>query len=178
MIKFLLLLLFFALLKESYYFIARSLRKRTTVKKYRPSNREDKMDYSKIIPVDAIINGKAYSFSSSAEYRYALTLQRLVEIGEITAWSYEETLFAFYPKKATGKEFKPDGVKRVLYPASGLSVSDKNRVKAYLPDFCIINNDGSEEYVEVKGRWTQRAKTAVKNMKMFFPKIKLTVKYV
>ena len=172
LLKPLLLILFLIVLKECIYAITRHQRK----PKYRPINPADKMDYSKVNPISATVGGKYYHFSSTAEYRYALHLEKQKQEGKIADWSYEETLFAFFSKPLR-TTFKPDGVKEVKHPANGMTVARNSTVKAYLPDFCVIYPDKSEEYIEIKGRWTQRAKTAVENMKQFYPKVKLTVKY-
>lgn len=51
----------------------------------------------------------------------------------------------------------------------------KRGTLSYLPDFRILNNDGSVEYVEVKGWMDDRSKTKIKRMKKYYPKVKLTV---
>ena len=173
LLKPLLLILFFIVLKECIYAITRRQRK----PKHRPINPSDKMDYSKVNPISAAIGGKYYHFSSTAEYRFALHLEKQKQEGKIKDWSYEETLFTFFARPLRGN-FKPDGVKQVRHPNNGMSVGRTAAVKAYLPDFCITYPDKSEEYIEIKGRWTQRAKTAVENMRKFYPKVKLTIKYV
>ena len=49
-----------------------------------------------------------------------------------------------------------------------------NRIK-YVPDFLVTHNDGSLEYVAVKGFWTAVAKIKLKLLKHFRPDIKLTI---
>lgn len=175
MLKFLLLLLFVVLLKEALYAV--TSRMKSKAPKYRPPNSEDTMDYSKVRPVSAVISGKRYHFSSTAEYRYALYLETQKQEGKIAGWSYEETLFAFFQKPVRGS-FNPAGITMVVYPSNGLSVAPYSKVKAYLPDFCITHLNGRTEYIEIKGRWTKRAETAVNNMKAFHPNVALSVKYV
>lgn len=176
-LKIVLLLVALAIIKQIVFAYTKAERRRYPPK-YRPKDPTDSMNYDNVKPVTATIAGKFYAFSSTAEYRYALSLQKQLENGEIVRWTYEETLFAFFYQKPFGKEWKPDGVNRVIYPSGGMGVSDRVQVKAYLPDFCITHLNGKEEYVEVKGRLTQRAKQALKNMEIYHPKVKLTVKYV
>jgi len=133
------------------------------------------MDYSKVNPIKTTVGGKSCHFSSRAEYRYALFLEKEKLSGTIAEWSYEETMFAFFPKPSGN--WQPDGVKQVIYPPNHLNAPIKNKVKGYIPDFCILHNDNTQEYIEIKGRWTQRAKTAVENMKIYHSKVKLTVLY-
>lgn len=176
LLKVLLLLISLAIIKQLVFLYTRTERNRYA-RKYRPKDPTDTMRYDNVKPTLATIAGKRYSFSSAAEYRFALQLQYRLEMGEIAAWSYEETLFAFYPKPYR-KEWKPDGVNTVIYPAGGMSVPDSAVVRAYLPDFRIEYPCGKVEYIEVKGRLTQRAKTALDNMKKFYPKVKLNVVFV
>lgn len=176
LIKVILLLIALAFIKAMVYRYTLSQR-RKYLRKKRPKDPTDTMNYDKVMPRIATIACKFYAFSSTAEYKYALSLQKQLENGEIAGWAYEETLFAFYPKPSRN-EWKPDGVIRVVYPTNWLSVSASAKVKAYLPDFCITHINGKEEYVEIKGRFTARAKQALENMKVYHPKVKLTVKFV
>ena len=45
----------------------------------------------------------------------------------------------------------------------------KRGTRSYLPDFCVIYPDGRQEWIEVKGFWTQKAKTAVKRFRKYYP---------
>ena len=176
-LKIILLLVALAIIKQVVLAYTKAERRRYARKKYRPKDPTDTMKYDNVKPTTATIAGKTYHFSSAAEYHYALHLQKRLQHGEITGWSYEETLFAFYPKPYR-KEWKPDGVSVVMYPKYGLSVPDAAKVKAYLPDFCVAYPCGKVEYIEIKGRITQRAKTALQNMQTFYPNVLLKVLYV
>lgn len=173
LLKIVLLLVALAIVKQIVFSYTKAERRRYT-QKYRPKDPTDTMNYDNVKPITAAIAGKSYAFSSTAEYRYAIHLQKMLEKGEIYCWTYEETMFAFY-QKPFGKEWKPDGVHRVIYPSGGMGVSDRALVRAYIPDFCITYNNKAEEYVEVKGRLTQRAKQALENMKIYHPKAMVTV---
>lgn len=173
LLKVLFLLLFLVILRS----FIKSYTRKHYKPKYRPINKDDDMDYSKVIAIDATIGGKYCQFSSKAEYKYALLLESKKLQGEIVDWSYEEILFAFFNRPANGI-WQPKGIKRVIYPKPGVcNVKTMGIVKAYIPDFHIIYPDKSEEYVEIKGRWTQRAMTAVDNMKRYHKEVKLTVLY-
>jgi hypothetical protein len=75
------------------------------------------------IPVHAEINGKQYNFRCKIEYRWAQHLEFLRLAGEIKSWEYETHKFIF----------------------------EKARVKSFLVDFVIRNNDDTFEYHETKG---------------------------
>ena len=177
LLKILFLIIALAIIKQVVFAYTRAERRRYKPK-YRPKDPTDTMNYQHVKPVTATIGGKTYTFSSKAEYRYALSLQDQIKKGIIAAWSYEDTLFAFYPHTYNKAPWKPDGVSVVMHPKGGMSVPDTAKVKAYLPDFCIAHTDGSIEYVEIKGRMTPRAQTALQNMKKFYPSVNLTVLYV
>ncbi len=176
LLKIILLLLFLAIIKQLIHAYTKAERHHYK-QKYRPKDPADNMNYNNVKPTRATIAGKRYYFSSNAEYLYALQLQRQLESGKITGWGYEQTLFAFY-QKPYRKEWKPDGVTTVIYPSGGMAVPDTAKVKAYLPDFSVAYPCGKVEYIEVKGRLTQRAKTALENMQKFYPKVELKVIFV
>ncbi len=172
-LKLLFLLVFLALLRKC----IKSYTRKHYKPKYRPINPSDNMDYSKVKPIEATVGGKFCQFSSSAEYKYALLLESKKQKGEIADWCYEETLFTFFSKPPNGT-WQPEGIKRVVYPKQAESYGKtRGIVKAYIPDFRITYPDKSEEYVEIKGRWTQRAMTAIENMKKYHKEVKLTVIY-
>lgn len=95
------------------------------------------------------ISGKDIYFRSRWEYNYAVYLQFLVEHGSIKSWDHEPKTFWF------------EGIKR-------------GRV-SYLPDFLIVNMDGSEEYHEVKGWMDPGSRTKLRRMKKYHPTVKLRV---
>lgn len=96
-------------------------------------------------------NGKTYTFRSSWEGNYAHYLDWLWARGEIKEWEYEPQ------------------------PRYEFIVNEGNRQRAlslgYLPDFKVINNDGTFYLVELKGRTQGMMK--LKRMKRFYPKIKI-----
>ncbi len=51
----------------------------------------------------------------------------------------------------------------------------KRGTRSYLPDFCVIYPDGRQEWIEVKGFWTQKAKTAVKRFRKYYPEETLVI---
>ena len=86
---------------------------------------------------------------SKWERNYSAYLDWLKDIGEIQDWAYEPDEFEFPIKRGT---------------------------RFYKPDFKITNNnDGSIEYHEVKGHWTQKATTQVKRFRKYYPELKLVI---
>lgn len=88
-------------------------------------------------------------FRSGWEANYARYLNFLVKYNKIKSWRYEPERFWF------------DGIR------SGTT--------SYLPDFEVVNLDGSVEYHEVKGYQHQKGQTALKRMKKYHPQIKIVV---
>jgi Protein of unknown function (DUF1064) len=88
-------------------------------------------------------------FRSAWEANYARYLNWLISQGEIKAWEFEPKTFIF------------DGVTR--------------GVISYLPDFKVINNDGSHEWHEVKGWMTSKDRTKLNRMAKFYPHEKLVL---
>lgn len=86
---------------------------------------------------------------SSWEANYARYLNWLIELEQIKSWEYEPEAFQF------------DAIKK------------GNR--SYIPDFKIINNDGSIEYHEVKGYMDAASKTKLKRMAKYYPEIKIVL---
>jgi hypothetical protein len=80
-------------------------------------------------------------FRSSWEYYYAIFLQKLTEEKKIQDWKHEPKCFWF------------ENIKR--------------GVRSYLPDFCVIHLDGSEEWAEVKGYYDS------KRMAKYYPDVKI-----
>lgn len=95
------------------------------------------------------INGHKYFFRSSWEKIYAEYLQFLKDRKEIVEWLYEPQVFWF------------EKIKR--------------GVRSYKPDFKVINNNGTEEFHEVKGYMDNKSKTKIKRMAIYYPKVKLIV---
>lgn len=95
------------------------------------------------------IGGKRKYYRSNWEANYAKYLQWLKEKNQIADWAHEPKTFWF------------DGVKRGTV--------------SYLPDFLVIENDGSEAFHEVKGWMDDRSKTKIARMAKYFPEVKLLV---
>lgn len=95
------------------------------------------------------IGGKRNYYRSRWEANYACYLQWLKEKNEIQDWKHEPKVFWF------------DGIKRGCV--------------SYLPDFCVIEKNGSESYHEVKGWMDDRSKTKIKRMAKYHPNVKLVV---
>lgn len=86
---------------------------------------------------------------SSWEANIARYLNYLMEKGKVVHWEYESHRFEF------------EKIKR--------------GTRSYLPDFCVILKSGNLEWWEVKGYWTQKAKTAVKRFHKYYPDEKLVI---
>jgi hypothetical protein len=86
---------------------------------------------------------------SEWEAVYARYLNFLIKNKEIKSWEYEPKTFWF------------ENIRR--------------GVRSYTPDFLIINNNGSEEYHEVKGYMDSRSATKLKRMKKYYPEIKMVL---
>lgn len=86
-------------------------------------------------------------FRSLWEANYAFYLQWLQDRRDIILWEHEPETFWF------------ENIKR--------------GVRSYLPDFRILNNDGSTHYVEVKGYWDAKSITKVRRFNKYYPDHKL-----
>lgn len=85
---------------------------------------------------------------SEWEYKFACYLNFLRKQKQIKDWGYEQQIFEFPIKHGTTR---------------------------YLPDFKILNNDGTHEWAEVKGYLTSKANTQIKRFRKYYPKEKLIV---
>lgn len=95
------------------------------------------------------IGGTRKYYRSKWEANYARYLQWLLEKGEIKEWKHEPETFWF------------EGIKRGCL--------------SYLPDFRVVENNGSVVYHEVKGWMDDRSKTKIKRMAKYHPNVKLIV---
>ena len=95
------------------------------------------------------VGGNNIYFRSKWEANYARYLEWLKINGNIQSWEHESEVFWF------------EGIKRGCV--------------SYLPDFKIMNNDGSIEYHEVKGWMDARSKTKLKRMAKYYPDKKVVV---
>lgn len=90
------------------------------------------------------IGGVSKYYRSRWEANYARYLERCKQLGEIQSWEHEPQTFWF------GNILRG--------------------VRSYLPDFKIINNDGSHHWVEVKGWMDPKSATKIKRFKKYYPK--------
>lgn len=90
--------------------------------------------------------GKKIYFRSQWEANFGRYLQWLVHHKEISDWEHEPKTFWFPIKRGC---------------------------VSYLPDFKVINIDGSHHWVEVKGYWDKKSVTKVKRFNKYFPEEKL-----
>jgi hypothetical protein len=96
----------------------------------------------------AIIGNKEpIFFRSSWEYYYAIFLEKLKQERKIIEWKHEPKCFWF------------EGIKR--------------GVVSYLPDFCILHNNNTEEWSEVKGYFDSKSQTKMKRMAKYYPQVKI-----
>lgn len=95
------------------------------------------------------IGGIKYYFRSKAEANYCRYLQFLKELGQIKDWVHEPKTFWF--------------------------LEIKRGVRSYLPDFEVINLDGSHEWHEVKGYYDSKSLTKIKRMGKYYPHEKLVL---
>jgi hypothetical protein len=86
-------------------------------------------------------------FRSSWEYYYAIFLEKLQQEKKIINWKHEPKCFWF------------EGVKR--------------GIRSYLPDFCVIHLNGTEEWCEVKGYYDSKSQTKMKRMAKYHPDVKI-----
>jgi hypothetical protein len=95
----------------------------------------------------ATIGDKKIYFRSSWEYYYAIFLEKLKQEKKIIDYKHEPKCFWF------------EDIKR--------------GVRSYLPDFCVIHNDGKEEWCEVKGYYDSKSKTKMKRMAKYYPQVNI-----
>jgi hypothetical protein len=95
------------------------------------------------------IGGKHNFYRSRWERNYAHYLEWLKGLGEIKEWTHEPTTFWF------------EKIRR--------------GTRCYIPDFLVIEKNGSEAYHEVKGWMDARSITKIKRMRIYHPKVKLIV---
>ena len=88
-------------------------------------------------------------FRSSWEFYYAIFLEKLRQEGKIINFRHEPKCFWF------------EGIKR--------------GVRSYLPDFCVLHLNHTEEWAEVKGFYDSRSKTKMKRMAKYYPDVKIRI---
>lgn len=94
-----------------------------------------------------IVGGVKSYFRSKAEANYARYLQYLKEQGKIKDWLHEPKTFWF------------EKIKRGC--------------TSYLPDFQVINLDGTHTWHEVKGYFDPKSLTKIKRMGKYYPSEKV-----
>lgn len=95
------------------------------------------------------IGQKRAYFRSEWEARYARYLETLKSTGAILEWLHEPQTFWF------------EKIKR--------------GTRSYLPDFKVIQPDGSHYWVEVKGYFDAKSLTKIKRFHKYYPEEKLIV---
>jgi Protein of unknown function (DUF1064) len=95
------------------------------------------------------IGDRKIFFRSNWEYQYALWLQKLKEANAIYDWEHEPQTFWF------------NEIKR--------------GTRSYLPDFKVINPDGSHHWVEVKGYMDKKSQTKIRRFRKYYPTEQLVV---
>lgn len=95
------------------------------------------------------IGGIRKYYRSKWEANYAYYLEWLKQQGQIASWAHEPKTFWF------------EGVKRGCV--------------SYLPDFLVVEKDGTEAFHEVKGWMDARSATKIKRMAKYYPQVTLIV---
>lgn len=95
------------------------------------------------------IDGKPMYFRSQWEGQYAMYLEFLKKQGVIASWEHEPHTFWF------------ENIKR--------------GVRSYLPDFKVIQPDGSHYWVEVKGYMDSKSLTKIKRLRKYYPNEKIYI---
>lgn len=102
-------------------------------------------------PTHRFEDGRQITFRSVWECNYAFYLEWLKQQKQIKDWEYEP------------------------YPRYDFISKEGERLKVlglgYLPDFKVINNDGSFYLVEIKGR--RQGMQKLSRMRKFYPEIKI-----
>ncbi len=96
-----------------------------------------------------VIGEKHFYARSRWEANYGRYLEWKRERGLIVQWDHEPDTFWF--------------------------VDIKRGVRSYLPDYRVLNLDGSLEYHEVKGWMDKRSVTKLRRMKKYHPKVKIVL---
>lgn len=86
---------------------------------------------------------------SKWEANYARYLRWLQAQGRIARWAYEPTTFWF------------EAIKR--------------GTRHYTPDFLVVETDGRERYIEIKGFIDAKSKTRMKRMKRYHPSVEIVM---
>lgn len=106
-----------------------------------------KQGYTRGIESNVSFGEKEYRFRSSWERNFAFYMEYIKCKREIKDWYYESEIFSF-PQNEYG-------------------------FKTYKPDFKIVHNDGSVEYIELKGWVNKKALDKMELMARYFPEVKI-----
>jgi len=96
-----------------------------------------------------VIGGRRIYFRSGWEYKFAKHLEFLKVNGIVKRWEYEPETFWF------------ETIKR--------------GVRSYLPDFKVIENDGTHYWVEVKGYMDPKSGTKIRRFRKYYPNENLKI---
>lgn len=97
-------------------------------------------------PITATMrDGRTFHFRSKLEYRWAQYLDLLLLSGEIQAWDYE--------------------FKRFVFPLG----PDERGARDFLPDFRVVEKDGTVVWQETKGHCDGKMNTRFKRMAEYYP---------
>lgn len=107
---------------------------------------------SKYLSYKTTVDGIVFDSKDEAKYYEALKIRKYR--GEIQN-------FELQPKFTLINGFKKDG--------------KTYRAITYTPDFTIYHNDGSVEYVDVKGMTTQQGELRIKLFNYFYKDLKLSI---
>lgn len=107
---------------------------------------------SKYLSHKTTVDGITFDSKDEAKYYEALKIRR-------------------YREEIKGFELQPKFVLRKGFEKFG----KKYRALTYTPDFTIYHNDGSVEYVDVKGQTTQQGEMRIKLFNDFYRDLKLSI---
>lgn len=100
-------------------------------------------------PQHVFIDGREFNFKSKIEYKWALYLQRILELGAIDFWDYETTTFEFNERYRSRRQYTPDfevretiehGLKQKVFHEvkTSLRQTDIRRFKLMAADFPLV----------------------------------------
>lgn len=100
-------------------------------------------------PEECMIDGRQFKFKSQIERKWALYLQRLLELGAIEFWDYESKTFEFKERYRKRRIYTPDfvirekfqGLMQTVYHEvkTALRQTDVMRFKLMAADFPMVN---------------------------------------
>lgn len=105
--------------------------------------------YSNVVAGWIEIGGRRLYVRSSWEANICAYLEFLKTHKHIIEWLYEPQVFEFH--------------------------AIRSGTRLYCPDFKVINNDGSDYFIEVKGYMDAKSKTKISRMAKYYPEVKLDI---